>query len=166
VVRDRSTPVSADHQAASEVPTTNAAVGRPPATQTTLPPASSAPAATPKGPEPTPSTAVGVLPCPTGSPMLQVLRITPRGGKLVVDGQVRNPASEDVTVRSFTLHAPLGGGELTAPGTTHALLVPRLSTVPWEAELPVAIPLGTTVGATLGDWDWRDPTLSSVCPSP
>ncbi|MCU1379378.1 MAG: hypothetical protein JWN29_2361 [Acidimicrobiales bacterium] len=165
VVRDRSTPVSADHQVASEVPTTKGTVGRPPATHTTVPPASAAPGAIQQGPVPTPSTSIGALPCPTGSPILQVLRVTPRAGKLVVEGQVRNPASEGVVLRSFTLRAAIGGGEVTAPGTTHELLVPRLSTVPWEAELPVAVPLGTTVGVTLGDWDWRDSALSSVCPS-
>jgi hypothetical protein len=107
------------------------------------------------------------VPCPTGAPILQVVGNRLRvGAKPAVEGLVRNPTAADVVVRSFTLRATVAGRDITAPGTDHELVVPANSTVRWEADLPPAVPIGSLVGVTLGDWAWRDPALSSRCPSP
>ncbi|MCU1375045.1 MAG: hypothetical protein JWO68_2331, partial [Actinomycetia bacterium] len=113
-----------------------------------------------------PATAPGpsvTVPCPAGVPTLQVLGLTPgTDGTLIVSGEADNPSSVAVAIAGFTLRATVGGQDIAVPAAVQQLVVPANGSVAWEAAVPAA---ATQVGASLGQWSWRDPGLSSRCPS-
>jgi hypothetical protein len=170
VVRDQSTPASTTRDDAPQVATTIApepSSTAPPATVSSGDPSPTVPDAERVGPVLVPTTTTVVTPCPTGLPLVQVLgTTTDASGRLAVDGLAHNASGEEVVIHAFTLRTTVAGREVTIPGTDHDLLVPRYSTVLWQATVPVAAPAGTIVQAALGDWAWTSPDIPTTCPSP
>ena len=100
-----------------------------------------------------PSVAAAASPCPTGTPVIEVLEIVP-GTTTSVTGIIRNSSSEPLAVTAFTLIASVSGQDVTSvPGTTQAIPVPGGESAEWRASLP-ATPAGTTIRATLDHWEW------------
>jgi hypothetical protein len=121
------------------------------------------------------SSTTGVLPtttsllptCPSGVPLLRVLGTTADAtGRLVVSGVVENASSAAMTIAGFTLHASVGGQDISVPGSDQPLSVPAHGSAPWQVTLPLTVPAGTLVQATLGDWSWNAASVPPTCPSP
>lgn len=110
-----------------------------------------------------PAVARRTTPCPTRIPSIDVLQVV-SGTTTTVSGVITNAAAEPVEVTAFTVIATVGGHDLPGvAGTIDPVQVPAGGSAPWTATLPTATPEGTSMRATLDQWQWQG--TAAACPA-